>query len=329
MTTNSIPPKLDAASYKKLVSRASLVAMLTACSLIAIKFFVVVISNSIALYASLMDSVFDLLCSFLNFMVLRQALKPADDDHTFGHGKFEYFGIIAQSVFIATSSLFLLLNSVNRFKYPVPIENTSWSIIIMVVSVILTFGLVTYQSYVIRQTNSEMIKVDQAHYKMDLLMNTTVALAILISHYGYTFVDNVLAIVIAIYMLYSVLGMLKTAYRGLTDVTLPEADIQVIHNIARLHPRVLGIHDLRTRQASNTKYIQFHLEIEDNATLREAHDICDEIETAIQEAFRDTLLIIHPEPKSVVDQERQGSYKAKVNQELMESLQNLDTPNSK
>lgn len=316
---------VDSVTFKKMVSRASMAAICVAFFLILIKLVVVVLSNSISLYASLMDSVFDLLCSFLNFMVLKQALKPADDNHSFGHGKYEYFGIIVQSVFIGTSSIFLFISSINRFKNPMPIENGAISLVILAISIVVTFALIAYQARIIKITNSQMIKVDRTHYQMDLFMNSAVAVAVACSYFGYVAVDNILAIVISLYMFYSVLGMLKTAFLGLTDVSLPDEELALINKIAAQHPQVLGIHDLRTRQASNTKYVQFHVEMSDSATLKEAHDICDELETAIQNAFPDIHLIIHPEPSSVVALEKTGEYQAKVNHDLIEAIRNPET----
>ncbi|MFC6276332.1 cation diffusion facilitator family transporter [Psittacicella hinzii] len=314
---------LSPEAYKRTVSRASFAAICTALTLIVIKFAVVVMSNSISLYASLMDSVFDVVCSIVNLLILRKALKPADDDHTFGHGKLEYFGILGQSIFIGTLAVMLIVSAVQRFSTPVPIEKTTASVIILIISILMTAILVAYQQKIINLTNSEMIKVDQAHYKMDCLMNGSVALAIIFAHYGYAKVDLILAIAIGVYMLWSVYGMLKTAFDGLTDRALPASDIELIELTIQKHPRVLGIHELRTRQAANTKYIQFHLELDNNILLREAHDICDEIETTLQAVFPDALVTIHPEPIQVAQQEAQGNYQAKRDLELIDMVQSF------
>ncbi|RIY35352.1 cation diffusion facilitator family transporter [Psittacicella gerlachiana] len=323
---------LSPQEYKRIVSKASIAAICTALTLIVIKLTVVIMSNSISLYASLMDSVFDVACSVINLLILRKALKPADADHTFGHGKLEYFGILGQSIFIATLAIMLIVSAVSRFSTPIPIEKTTASVIILIISIIMTAILVTYQQKVIRQTDSEMIKVDQAHYKMDCLMNGSVAIAIIFAHYGYAKVDLVLAIIIGIYMLYSVYEMITTAINGLTDKVLPAEDLQLIELTIQKHPQVLGIHELRTRQAANTKYIQFHLELDNNILLREAHDICDELETTLLAVFPDALITIHPEPKMVAQAEAKGTYQAKTSPDLVDIVQNFaeqDEPEKK
>ncbi|RIY33458.1 hypothetical protein CJP74_01660 [Psittacicella melopsittaci] len=313
---------LSPEEYKRTVSRASIAAICTALTLIVIKLTVVIMSNSISLYASLMDSVFDVACSVINLIILRKALKPADDDHTFGHGKLEYFGILGQSIFIGTLAVMLIVSAINRFSTPVPIEKTTLSVIILIISIIMTAILVAYQQRIIRITGSEMIKVDQAHYKMDCLMNASVAVAIVFAHYGYAKVDLILAIIIGIYMLVSVYQMIKTAVDGLTDKVLPSEDLQLIELTINKHPQVLGVHELRTRQAANTKYIQFHLELDNNILLRQAHDICDEIETTLLAIFPDALITIHPEPKMVAQEEAKGTYQAKTSPELVDLVQN-------
>lgn len=315
------PTPLSASEYQKLTSRAIKFAVCTATFLILIKLVITVISHSISLYASLMDSVFDVACSIVNLLIMRKALKPADDDHTFGHGKLEYFGILGQSIFIGSLAIMLIISSITRFSNPVVIDRTLPSIIVLIVSILLTLCLVIYQQRVIKLTNSEMIRTDQAHYKMDCFMNFSVGAALIAAYYGFYMVDSILAIIIGLYMLWTVIGMLRTAFDGLTDKTLPEQDLEVIECTIRNHPRVLGIHDIRTRQAANTKYIQFHLELDDELTLRQTHDICDEIETTLLAAFPDALITIHPEPCHVAQQEKEGVYQAKINPDLIEKVQ--------
>lgn len=308
--------KLSAEEYRKLTAKVSKVAIIIASIMIVIKAFATIISHSISLSAALLDSVFDLACSLMNYFILRQASKPADDDHQFGHGKIEYFGTLGQSLFISTTAIFLILNAIDRFNHPQEITSTGFSIAILGVSMLLTLVLVLYQQKVIQLTNSQLVKSDQAHYKMDFLLNGSVMIAIVFASIGYSKVDVVLAILIALYMIWSMVGVLKTAFDGLTDKVLPEEDIKNIQYILDHHPQVLAYHDLRTRQSANTKHIQFHLELADTLTLRETHDICDEIEHALMGLFTDALITIHPEPKSVAQAEQAGTYQPKTNPEL-------------
>ncbi|RIY31379.1 hypothetical protein CKF54_06770 [Psittacicella hinzii] len=320
---STVKQPLSAEDYKRIVGKASVAAICTAFSLILIKLVVVIMSNSISLYASLMDSVFDVTCSLINFIILRKALKPADVDHTFGHGKLEYFGILGQSIFIGTLAIMLIISAVNRFSTPVPIEKTTLSVVILIITIMVTAGLVAYQQRIINLTGSKMIQVDQAHYKMDCFMNGSVAIAMIFAHFGYAKVDLILAIIIGLYMLYSVYEMLKTAVDGLTDKVLPEEDLKLIELTINKHPKVIGIHELRTRQAANTKYIQFHLELDNDILLREAHDICDELETTLLAVFPDAMITIHPEPQSVAKLEAEGRYQAKTDEGLIELIQNF------
>lgn len=307
--------------YRTLTTRATRFAIFIATVIIIIKVVTTVLSNSISLYASLMDSLFDLACSLMNFLLLRQANKPADEDHQFGHGKFEYFGALGQSVFIFTIAIILIIQAFNRLGTPQPIEQATLSIVVLVVSMVLTLILVLYQNHVIRLTNSELVRGDQAHYKMDFLMNASVIIAIIVSTFGYYQVDTILAIIIGVYMIWSIIDVLRTSYHGLTDRGLPEEDLKDIEELVRSHEHVLDLHDLRTRQSANTKHIQFHLELDDDLTLRQTHDICDELEQALLDRFQDALITIHPEPTSVAYQERAGCYQPKTNEKLTKIIE--------
>lgn len=311
---------LTTEEYGRITRRTIIAAICVAVSLIVTKLAVTIASNSISLFASLMDSMFDILSSVANFVILRQALKPADKDHEFGHGKFEYIGVFGQAVFIGTLAIGLIVNTISRFRSPVAIEYALPSLIVLLITIVVTFVLVRYQQKQIERTGSDVLKADQAHYTFDLLMNSAVALAILAALWGWYFVDALLALVIAIYMIKTVYDMLKICYAGFTDAAISAEDQRIVYEIIALHPQVIACHDLKTRQAAHTRYIQCHLELANSLSLQEAHDIMDEIETAILSFFPNASLHLHPEPTAVASAERAGTYIAKENQALISEL---------
>ena len=286
--------------YEKLVKRATLIAVLISIFLIFIKFITCWITGSISLFASLLDSSIDLLASGLNFFLVRYALKPADDDHTFGHGKAESLAALAQSTFIIGSATILLLSSIKSIVHPSELQAPLLGITVSAISTVITSILVLYQRYVVKLTQSKAIQADMLHYSSDMLMNIAVIIALFLSWYGISFADATFAFLIALYICYNAYKISYNAIQDLLDRALPESDNEKIANIVASYPNVHGFHDLKTRQAGPIKFIQLHIELDDNMPLVKAHAIADSIEKRIAELFSPATVIIHQDPISVV-----------------------------
>ena len=286
--------------YEKLVKRATLIAVLISIFLIFIKFITCWITGSISLFASLLDSSIDLLASGLNFFFVRYALKPADDDHTFGHGKAESLAALAQSTFIIGSATILLLSSIKSIVHPSELKAPLLGITVSAISTVITSILVLYQRYVVKITQSKAIQADMLHYSSDMLMNIAVIIALFLSWYGISFADATFAFLIALYICYNAYKISYNAIQDLLDRALPESDNEKIANIVASYPNVHGFHDLKTRQAGPIKFIQLHIELDDNMPLVKAHAIADSIEKRIAELFSPATVIIHQDPISVV-----------------------------
>lgn len=286
--------------YEKLVKRATLSAVLISIILIIIKLLTCWLTGSISLLASLLDSSIDLLASGLNFFLVRYALKPADNDHTFGHGKAESLAALAQSTFIIGSATIVLLSSVKSVISPSEIQVPLLGIIISIISTVITAFLVLYQKYVIKLTRSKAIEADMLHYSSDMLMNIAVIFALALSWYGVTYADAFFAFFIALYICYNAYQIAYNAIQDLLDRALPDSDNAKIAEIIAIYPDVRGFHDLKTRQAGPLKFIQLHLELDDDMPLIQAHAIADSIEKRLSEEFSPATVIIHQDPISVV-----------------------------
>jgi ferrous-iron efflux pump FieF len=289
--------------YEKLIKRATLSAVVVSVFLILIKLLTCWFTGSMSLFASLLDSSIDLLASGLNFFLVRYALKPADDDHTFGHGKAESLAALAQSTFIIGSATILLLSSIQSIVHPTAIESPLLGITVSAVSVIVTCILVLFQKNVIKKTNSKAIEADMLHYSSDMFMNIAVIIALFLSWYGITYADAGFAFFIALYIFYNACKIAYSAIQDLLDKALPESDNQKISEIIFSYPNVCGFHDLKTRQAGPVKFIQLHLELDDGMPLIKAHAIADAIEKHISREFSPATVIIHQDPVSVVSLE--------------------------
>ncbi|KGQ71346.1 divalent metal cation transporter FieF [Chelonobacter oris] len=289
--------------YGRLVRRASILAVCTALLLIVIKGIAWWQTGSVAMLASITDSLLDLLASFTSMIILRFSLMPADDNHSFGHGKAESLATLIQGAFISGSAIFLLLHGIERLINPQPIQSASIGITVTLITLLLTFMLIRYQHYVIGKTQSPAIRADKLHYETDLLMNVAVLASLGLSAFGYVYADGIFALLISLYILSSALKMLFDAIQLLLDRTLPEDEIETIWQIVSGQQDIIGIHDLRTRRSGAIRFIQLHLELDDNLPLWKAHQITDNLENRLLLAFPMSDIIIHQEPTSVVQQE--------------------------
>lgn len=291
MTADKQP--LDRAALLKLASGASVV---TAGFLIVAKLAAYAVTGSISLLASLVDSVMDSFASLINLFAIRYSLQPPDEQHRFGHGKAEPLAGLAQAAFIAGSAIFLVFHAIDRLRFRHELEQVGIGVVVMAVAIVLTLVLLAIQRYVIRRTGSTAIRADSLHYLTDLLTNLSVVLALYLSTHGLTWADPVFAIGVAIYIFYSAFQIGHEAFQQLMDRQLPDEILQQIRDVANRHPEVTGTHELRTRQAGHTRFVQLHLELDKDMSLKRAHAIADQVEAEILSFLPDAEVIIHQDP---------------------------------
>lgn len=282
--------------------RAAIASVTVATLLIAAKAAAWLTTGSISLLSALIDSTLDLAASLVNLIAIRQAIQPPDKDHRFGHGKAEPLAGLAQAAFVLGSAGFLLVHAGERLVRPAPISNTEVGYAVMVLSIVMTLGLVLYQRFVVRRTGSLAINADSLHYSVDLLTNMTVIVALVLStQFGWLWADPLIAIGIGMFILRSAWQILKQSLNLLMDRELPDEDRERIRRIARSHPEVMDIHDLRTRSSGTHVFIQFHLELDGNMTLLDAHTISDQVMRELERAFPDAEVLIHEDPHGITE----------------------------
>ncbi len=286
--------------YARLVTMAAWLATSVATLLLIVKLATWWIIGSVSLLASLVDSLLDIAASGVNLFVIRYALQPADEKHSFGHGKAESLAALAQAMFISGSACFLILNGVERFFRPNELTSPEYGVYVSVFATVITIGLVMFQKYVVRKTGSQAIAADSLHYQTDIYMNLAIIVALGLSYFGVTQADAVFAIGIGLLILFNAFKIAAEAVQSLLDRQLPEEDRQIIHEIVMSVDGVLGVHDLRTRMSGPVRFIQLHLELSDDMTLIQAHDISDDAEERLIERFPEADILIHQDPYSIV-----------------------------
>lgn len=287
----------DPALKARLMRRATYASVLVASLLIAAKLAAWMVTGSVSLLASLIDSLLDALASLVNLLAVRHALTPADDEHRFGHGKAEALAGLGQAALIAGSALFLVVESIDRLLAPQPVQQSLAGIAVMVLSIAMTGALVLYQRHVVKQTGSLAVSADRLHYVGDLATNLAVIAALLLASRGdFAWFDPACALVIAAVILKSAVDIVRSALDHLMDREMADTDREQILATVRAHPEARAAHDLRTRQSGNQVFIQLHLELDPEISLREAHRISDEIEASLLLLFPGAEVIIHQDP---------------------------------
>lgn len=282
--------------HARLVNMAGTAAVAVVAILILIKFVAWFMSGSVSLLASLLDSTMDAAASIFNLIAIRYALQPADDEHRFGHGKAESIAGLIQSAFIAGSAAFLWLHALDRLLSPHPVQHTTIGIAVMVISLAMTLGLITFQKYVVSKTNSTTIEADSTHYVSDILVNASIIIVLLLNQYLWEGADAVLGFLIAFYIFYSAGTIAYRATHTLLDHELPFVDRKKIAEVVEAHPKVRGLHELRTRQAGHMQFIQLHIDLDKTIDLQQAHDIADDLEAELLKHFPHADVLIHPDP---------------------------------
>ena len=287
-----------------LVRSASIASLLVASTLIVLKYYGWVTTTSVSLLASLADSLIDFLASVFVFVAISYSMLPADAKHRFGYGKSEGLAAFVQSLLIGISGIYVCFEAIKRLLNPSQINQPSTAIWIILVSIVLTLALVMYQKYVVKKSKSIAIESDRYHYLTDTYINLSVLFSIAITGWTqFVFIDALVGLLISGVILYTSVTLLKKSFKILLDQEIQSDDRDRIREIALDHPKVLGFHDLRTRDTGRNYIIQFHLELDPNMSLLESHEITDEVTDNVLKLYPDSELIIHTDPLGI-DEER-------------------------
>ena len=297
---------------KRLNDLAAIASVSVAAVLICAKLAIWIVTGSVAILGSLVDSGLDAIASIVTFISVRQAAHPPDRAHRYGHGKAEAIGAFVQAGFVLGSAFFLANEAIRRLIVPQAIEQSRLGIMVLLLAILLTAGLIGFQRFVIRRTGSIAIAADSLHYRSDLLMNLAVIAALLlIEATGWPIIDPLCGLGVVLVLLYGAVGVARHALDMLMDRELPAESRTRIRKLALSHPRARDVHDLRTRRAGSDVFIELHLELEGDLNLEQAHEITHEVEGRIRAAFPDADILVHQEPAGLADERRDARIAAR------------------
>jgi ferrous-iron efflux pump FieF len=280
----------------RLAVSAGIASVLVAALLVALKLWALAETGALSIAASLADSALDLIMSLGAAAAILYAARPADEDHAFGHTSAEDLAALAQSAFILVSAGVIAWAAIARLSADVPPQLAAEGIglAVMLTSIALTIALVWWQGRVARATGSKVVAADRLHYLGDLLPSIGAILALWVSGtYGLGSVDAVVALLAAVVMAFGASRIGKDAWDALMDRAADPEILDGIAAIARDWPGVHGFHDLKTRRAGSRVFVNLHIELAGDQSLRDAHAIGAGLRRAILAAYPQADVIIH------------------------------------
>ncbi len=279
--------------------KATIVSSSVAAVLTLIKLVIGIMSGSVAVLASAVDSVLDLFVSIFNYFAISNSEKPADQYFNYGRGKIEALASVIEGTIITISGLFLFYEAVNKYLNNGVSKYADISILVMIISLTITTSLVIYLNRVAKQTNNMVIKADALHYKTDVYSNAAVLISLITVYFtNLEIVDVLVGGAISIYIIYSAYELIKDGVLVLLDRALEEDMIQDINRILESEGEINDFHFLKTRTAGNVNFVDVHLVFDCVITLLDAHRVSDNIEEKIMalDPSKEWIINIHLDP---------------------------------
>lgn len=279
--------------------RAARYSILTALTLALLKFFVGLLTGSLAVIASAVDSLLDIVMSGVNFLAIRQAEEPADANHSFGHGKYETLATLTQALVITASGGWIIIEAIRRLNAGnIQVQQIGNGVVVLALSVAASFWISRYLRRVGKDTDSSALQADALHFTMDIFTNgALLAGLIILAFVDAPWLDPVMSLLVALYILKEALNLARHALGDMLDAELPaEVRNEVLRLVNEHQGEILDIHKLRTRRAGSQKLMDFHLTVCKHLTVQTAHDLADHLEKTIAQKIRGANVTIHIEP---------------------------------
>ena len=288
-------PLKDRSSLEK---SGAFVAIGLTLLMIGLKLYGWAITDSLSILSSLTDSLMDLLVSGINLVAIYYALKPADDDHRYGHTAIEDIAGFFQASMLVGTSLLISVEAISRFFNPVSASpKTDLALVIMVICFFLTLCIVLYQRFVVYKSKSIIVEADSLHYLSDLATTFGVLASLYLwQYYDLGWIDPLISLAIVAVILWGAIQIGHQSYKNLMDTEMSDEDRAAIIDTINSHEGHAGFHDLRTRQSGRKVFIQLHLELDKRLSLTQAQDIAEALEDKLEELFRDADVIVHQDP---------------------------------
>ena len=297
---------------------AALVSVVSNTTLIVIKISVGVFIGSVSVISEAIHSSVDLMAAVIALLAVREGSKPADDKHPFGHGKFENISGTAEALLIFFAAIWIIYEAIGKFLHPSEISSPSWGVAVMAISAGVNIAVSRYLFKVGKATDSAALQADAWHLRTDVWTSVGVLAGlgaislgdVIIGHMDIPpatmalwqdhlhLIDPMAAILVAVLIIRAAWTLTVHSARDLVDVTLPAEEEQWIQEMLRRYPNVHGFHRMRTRKSGPVRFVDFHIFVDGDMTVRQSHNLSHQIAGVIREHFGDASVTVHFEPCS-------------------------------
>jgi len=270
--------------------------------LIIFKVVAGILSGSVSIISEAIHSAMDLVASIVAFLSVRGSAKPADKDHPYGHGKIENISGVVEGVLILIAAGMIVVEAAKKLFEPADIEQAFIAIAVMLTAALVNFFVSKKLYQVAKEEDSMALEADALHLKTDVYTSLGVGFGILlIKITGFVVLDSIVAILVALLIIKEAHELCKNALEHLIDVRLTDDEEKEIDEIIK---KVMGIyvnqlsdyHKLKTRKAGNKRHIDFHITLNPDLTVKEAHDIVGCLKKEINSKFSNCRVNVHIDP---------------------------------
>ena len=279
--------------------KATVIAISVSIILAIAKVTVGFLSGSVAVIASALDSVMDMVVSIFNNIALKVSESKPNRKFNYGKGKIEGIAALFEGVVIIASGLFIIYEAIDKLIHHKIITHINISMYVMAFSIVLVLGLVLFLNYIAKKTDNLVIKSDALHYKTDLITNGAVLISlVIIKITQWQYIDFILSVILGVYIIKEASEIVKESFEILLDVALDFETTEKIKEIIQKEPLVLGYHCLRTRKSGNRNFVDVHLVLTPDMKLKLAHTILENIGEKIRklDTNQKWIINIHADP---------------------------------
>jgi cation diffusion facilitator family transporter len=265
--------------------------------LVLIKLGIGITIGSVAVVSEAIHSATDLLAALVSFIAVRSADAPPDAEHPYGHGKMEALSGAFEALLIIGAGVYIVVQAVLSLLHPKPHLSVGWGIAVMLLSATVNVFVARYLFKVARETDSSAIEADAHHLGVDVWTSVGVTVGLILVHFTHIAIfDSVVALFVAVFIAQTGGRIMKTSFALLLDERLPQKEIRLIERIMTANPDVLGWHKLRTRKAGSHRHVDVHIQVKDDMSLKEAHQLTEDLEDTMRDALHNLHIVIHTEP---------------------------------
>jgi cation diffusion facilitator family transporter len=292
-------------NLKNKKSRVAILSIVSNSVLVVIKLVIGLIIGSVSVISEAIHSGVDLVAALIAFFAVRTANKPADEDHSFGHGKYENLSAAIEGFLIFIAAGWIIIEAVRKLMFPGPVETPTWGVIVMSISAVTNFVVSRRLFKVGRETDSMALIADGWHLRTDVWTSAGVAFGLLAYYLGGIFfkelplhwIDPVVALGVAGLIIKAAWELTAESFTALVDTKLPDTEESLITDIiSSFFPRAKSFHKLKTRKSGSERFIEFHLVVHKDLSVKDAHDICDDITRQLLAKLPNATVMIHTEP---------------------------------